>query len=153
MTTSTRSKDWRDYAARMRPALEARADGLCEICGEPFDVDAPPRSRRAPSIDHVTPVHAGGLELPPLDELRLVHVGCNARRGNRTRARARRAGVPIIRPAVELVDEAPARAVVYELAGDRRRTSSPSPSSQVSLLDELELETLRSSTRFLNNVP
>lgn len=66
------------------PELRSRSDDLCELCGGPIDFEAPPRSRRAPSVDHIVPLHMGGDPLPPLEELRLAHFGCNARRGNRT---------------------------------------------------------------------
>jgi hypothetical protein len=71
------------------PELRARADDCCELCGEPIDWEAPPRSRRSVSVDHIIPVHAGGQHLPPVEELRLAHFGCNARRGALTRARHR----------------------------------------------------------------
>jgi 5-methylcytosine-specific restriction endonuclease McrA len=86
------------------PELRSRADDCCELCGAPIDFEAPPRTRRAPSVDHVVPLHAGGAELPPLDELRLAHVACNSRRGRRTRQLAPRFPV---RAAVELRPDAP----------------------------------------------
>src|SRR5262249_14368846 len=84
--------------------------------------EAPPRSRRAPSVDHVVPLHLGGTPLPPVDELRLVHVGCNARRGNRTRALARNPNriVPVVVSAVEVRDD-PEPA---PLRRSRRRTTN-----------------------------
>jgi len=75
-SVSIRSRAWRSHAAAMMPALRSRSDDLCELCGQPIDFDAPARSSRAPSVDHVVPRHAGGEALPPLEELRLVHVGC-----------------------------------------------------------------------------
>jgi HNH endonuclease len=77
------------HVARLMPELRARADDRCELCGEPIDFEAPPRSRRSVSVDHIIPVHAGGQHLPPVEELRLAHFGCNARRGALTRARHR----------------------------------------------------------------
>jgi 5-methylcytosine-specific restriction endonuclease McrA len=90
------------------PELRARADDCCELCGEPIDFDAPPRSRRSVSVDHIIPVHAGGQQLPPIDEVRLAHIGCNARRGNRTRARQREIARAFV-TVVELRDELPVR--------------------------------------------
>jgi 5-methylcytosine-specific restriction endonuclease McrA len=81
------------------PELRSRSDDCCELCGAPIDFEAPPRTRRAPSVDHIVPLHAGGAELPVLDELRLAHVSCNSQRGARTRWLAPRLAV---RPAVEL---------------------------------------------------
>ena len=53
----------------------------CDICGQPLDFTAAPRSRWAPSADHVVPrSHGGGIA----GNLRAVHYGCNSRRGNTT---------------------------------------------------------------------
>lgn len=54
--------------------------------------------------------------LPPVDELRLCHYGCNARRGNRTRARAR---LPRPELAVELAPDREPRARDYAPARGR----------------------------------
>ena len=87
-TSSARAHDhaWRVHVARVMPELRARQDDVCAICGGPVDFGAPARSSRSPSVDHIVPVHAGGVHCPPVDELRLVHFGCNSRRGARTRA-------------------------------------------------------------------
>ena len=119
----------------MMPALRARSDDLCELCGQPIDFDAPARSSRAPSVDHVVPLHAGGQALPPLEELRLVHVGCNAKRGNHTRRMA-----PAIVPtaaAVELRDPIAPRARQYQ--PPRRSNVDHSLDDHPSLFDELQL--------------
>jgi 5-methylcytosine-specific restriction endonuclease McrA len=104
------------------PELRARADDRCELCGEPIDWEAPPRSRRSVSVDHIVPLHAGGQQCPPVEELRLAHVGCNAQRGARTRARSRemrRAFVTTVEliPTAELDPDLPARR--------RSRSSTP----------------------------
>ena len=137
-----RGHAWQVHIRRLMPQLRARADDLCELCGAPLDFDAPARSRRAPSVDHVVPLHAGGNPLPPLDELRLVHVGCNARRGNRTRRRGARPIVPIVpvAPAVELREPAQPRARQYELP--RRGYSGHALDNHPRLLDEPELAAL-----------
>lgn len=70
------------------PWLEARADGHCELCGGELVYDERARHPRSPSVDHIVPVSQGGDPLPPLEGLRLTHLGCNARRGNRTRRTA-----------------------------------------------------------------
>lgn len=123
---TVRSHTWTAYRKRVMPELMARADGLCERCGEPLDLECSPRSRRAPSVDHVHPVAQGGELCPPVSELRLVHVGCNSSRGNRTR---RMPAAPIVRrPMVELEPElAEPRAVEYprdSRASDRRTRES-----------------------------
>lgn len=61
----------------------ARDDGICALCG--YDVPHPDAegvttAQRA-SIDHVQPVSLGGAH--SWDNVRLAHVGCNARRGAR----------------------------------------------------------------------
>ena len=93
------------------PELRSRADDCCELCGAPVDFDAPARSSRSPSVDHVVPIHAGGTELAPVDELRLVHYGCNSRRGIRTRHRPARLAPAA--PAVELHAPSAPRPVDY----------------------------------------
>jgi hypothetical protein len=118
------------------PQLRARADDLCELCGEPIDFEAPARSSRRPSVDHVVPLHAGGDPLPPVDELRLAHHGCNSRRGNRTR---RRVGVRPVAPAVELRPALEPRPVAY-IPHVRSHKRAEPPSSQASLFTELDLD-------------
>jgi 5-methylcytosine-specific restriction endonuclease McrA len=72
----------------------------CDICDGALDFDAPPRSRWAPSVDHVVslkamrdldPIAQRRLALDPTN-LRPTHYGCNARRGART-ATVRRVAV------------------------------------------------------------
>lgn len=119
------------------PELRARADDACELCGRPIDFNAPARSSRSSSVDHVVPIHAGGVELPPLEELRLVHYGCNSRRGNRTRAHARASGHRVT-PAVELMPIAEPREREY-IPHRRTRKSSSSELEAPSLFDELDV--------------
>jgi hypothetical protein len=72
----------------------------CAICGYPLQ-DAPPRSRYSPSVDHIVPVALGGAPFA-LDNLRVIHYGCNSIRGNRQpklrRRRRRRPPAAIGRP-------------------------------------------------------
>ena len=80
----------RDYAyQRAREHVLAGAQ-VCHVCGGPLDFDAPPRSPRSPSADHVLPVSATA-HLDPMTRQRLgadpaglrpCHYGCNSRRGN-----------------------------------------------------------------------
>jgi hypothetical protein len=123
------------------PELRGRSSDLCELCGGPIDFDAPARSPASASVDHVVPRHAGGDLLPPVDELRLVHYGCNSRRGNHTRRLG--APRPPVVPAVELRDPEPARPRQYE--PPRRSRADHSLDGQPSLLDELELAALETS--------
>jgi 5-methylcytosine-specific restriction endonuclease McrA len=52
----------------------------CAECLRPLDFDAPPRSRWAPSVDHIRALALGGDPFAP-SNLRVVHYGCNARLG------------------------------------------------------------------------
>jgi hypothetical protein len=79
----------RDYAHRKARERVLAGAQWCHICGGALDWDAPPRSRWAPSVDHVLPVvRTRGMDestrrrlaLDPAG-LRPAHVGCNARRG------------------------------------------------------------------------
>jgi 5-methylcytosine-specific restriction endonuclease McrA len=81
----------RDYSFRkVRDRVLAGAQ-VCELCGLPLDHNAEPRSRWAPSVDHVLPVSRTvglpefvrqRLALDP-ENLRVSHYGCNSKRGNR----------------------------------------------------------------------
>jgi len=57
-----------------------RTATMCAICGEPLDHTADPRSRWAPTADHIVPLSQGGSHV--LSNLRAVHYGCNSRRGD-----------------------------------------------------------------------
>src|ERR1700722_8993111 len=49
----------------------------CSVCRRPLDFDAPPRSRWAPSVDHIRELALGGDPFAQ-ENLRPVHYGCNA---------------------------------------------------------------------------
>lgn len=92
------SRVGRDYAYRKVRARVLDGAQVCALCGGPLDWDAPPRSRWAPSVDHVLPVSRTRgfdsetrrrLALDPAG-LRPVHYGCNARRRDGRRQSARR---------------------------------------------------------------
>ena len=81
----------RDYRFRQVRARVLAGAQACALCGLALDWDAPPRSRWAPSADHVLPVSRTAglpeftrerLALDP-ENLRPVHYGCNSKRGNR----------------------------------------------------------------------
>ena len=62
-------------------------DGLtCWLCGRPVELDTPHNSKRAASLDHVTPLSEGGTHA--LDNLRLAHTVCNLRRNRVAQAPA-----------------------------------------------------------------
>ena len=78
-------------------------------------------------MDHLVPLHAGGSALPPLEEVRLVHYGCNSRRGNRTRVHGL-AREHAVQSAVELRPEPEPKPVLEEWeppAPRRRRGRRP----------------------------
>lgn len=64
-------------------ALGERDLWRCHICGDAVTVRQG-RSRSAASIDHVIPVTRGGEHV--WSNVRLAHIGCNARKGNRIAA-------------------------------------------------------------------
>jgi hypothetical protein len=62
----------------------------CAICGGPLCFDVSPRHRLAPSVDHVLPLCElnltsveGQRAALSQENLRVSHLGCNARRGSR----------------------------------------------------------------------
>ncbi len=75
---------------RVRAQVLAR-ERVCWICSEPIDFDAPPRSPRSPSVDHVIPLNAmrhldpGSQRQLALDpaNLHAAHYGHNAGRRER----------------------------------------------------------------------
>lgn len=73
---------WGTRATRRLAQLVRDTYGTtCYLCREPIDMAAPPRTRRAFSVDHLTPRSKGGSN--DLPNLRPAHFGCNASRGNR----------------------------------------------------------------------
>jgi 5-methylcytosine-specific restriction endonuclease McrA len=75
---------------RMRSIVLAE-EKHCHICQQPIDFDAPPKTRWAPSVDHLRPVsrtkHLDPAEQRRLaldrNNLRACHFGCNSRRRDR----------------------------------------------------------------------
>ena len=65
---------------RKARAIIIRSATHCAICGQPLDHAADPRSRWAPSADHIVPLSQGGGH--GLANLRAVHYGCNSGRGD-----------------------------------------------------------------------
>lgn len=61
-----------------RAAILAHATH-CAICGEPLEPNAPPRSSRSTSVDHIIPLSQGGSPLDPAN-CRATHYGCNSKR-------------------------------------------------------------------------
>jgi 5-methylcytosine-specific restriction endonuclease McrA len=53
----------------------ARDDWTCHVCGEPIDMDAPARTPRSATIDHVVPLSKGGAH--SMENVRPAHFLCN----------------------------------------------------------------------------
>ena len=70
---------WRRARAR---AIRASVDGCCAICGRPVDLQLQWPHPGSASVDHVIPVSRGG-HLTAQENLALVHLQCNMRKGNR----------------------------------------------------------------------
>ena len=92
----------RDHAYRKARARVLRDATVCHLCGGPLDFDAPPRSKWAPSADHIYPLasmagmdprSARQLAVDPL-ALRPAHVSCNSSRGDGRRDRPRHVSRP-----------------------------------------------------------
>jgi hypothetical protein len=63
--------------ARWLNLIYIRDKGICQHCFQPVQLDA--NGPLGPSLDHVIPKSKGGQARP--DNLRLVHLTCNAQRG------------------------------------------------------------------------
>lgn len=63
----------------LRTSIYERDGWVCQLCGDPVDPDAAPRTRGYASLDHVIPRSRGGSD--EASNLRLAHMGCNADRG------------------------------------------------------------------------
>ena len=66
-----------------RQAIYERDGWVCQLCGGPIDFGASAHADRA-SLDHIVPQSRGGSHDP--SNLRMAHVGCNARRRDRVDA-------------------------------------------------------------------
>ena len=54
---------------------------ICRLCSDSVSLSVAWPHPMSPSIDHVVPVSLGGTD--DLTNLRLTHLACNVRRGNR----------------------------------------------------------------------
>ena len=66
--------------AATRRAIYERDGWVCQLCEAPVDPGAAAHAERA-SLDHIVPQSRGGSHDP--SNLRMAHVGCNARRRDR----------------------------------------------------------------------
>ncbi len=65
---------------RARAAAIRDAGGICQLCGQPLDPDAPKTTAWATEVDHIVPLHIGG-DPYALDNLRALHRWCHSKRG------------------------------------------------------------------------
>lgn len=72
---------WRN----IRRAVLDRDNWQCQLCGQPIDPQARPRTPQSASVDHVQPLKHGG-NLLDLTNLRAAHLSCNAARGDNVNA-------------------------------------------------------------------
>ncbi|HET9355172.1 MAG TPA: HNH endonuclease [Sphingomicrobium sp.] len=92
--------------------LRARDGDDCWLCGGRLQFAAAPNSKKAPTIEHLTPRSLGGAST--LDNLALCHPGCNRQladrpREHKERIRAKRKG-SLPKPASKTVGPAAAKA-------------------------------------------
>lgn len=82
-TRGTRTE--RGYDAeyyRLVPLVLERDGYTCQLCMQPiYPTEHAPRTKWAPSVDHIIPVSHGGET--SMENLRAAHYGCNSARGNR----------------------------------------------------------------------
>ena len=64
-----------------RQKIYDRDNYVCQICFEPVDTTCDPKTKRAPSLDHIIPLSKGGAH--SYDNIRLAHIGCNAKKCNK----------------------------------------------------------------------
>lgn len=68
----------------VRLSIYERDEWSCQLCGDPVDRELMGQGTKyAPSLDHIIPQSAQDEPDHSPENLRLAHVGCNARRGNR----------------------------------------------------------------------
>lgn len=68
---------------RARKAIYERDDWTCQICNAPVPKDANPGDLEYPTLDHIIPQSHQIVPDHSPTNLRLAHMICNARRGNR----------------------------------------------------------------------
>jgi 5-methylcytosine-specific restriction endonuclease McrA len=106
----------------------------CAICRRPLDFNAPPRSRWAPSVDHIIPL-ATLKHYEPAERRRLAtdpanmrpaHVTCNSSRGARSGNASRRQPQPRAqtRSIPEIHD---LNVIVAKLRAEERAKNPPPP--------------------------
>lgn len=74
------SRRWRRLSAQI-----LAGSTHCWLCHHPLDFGAPPRTRWAPSVDHIQSLEDGGDPFDP-QNLRAAHYGCNSAKGARSGA-------------------------------------------------------------------
>lgn len=70
------------FVESVDPKAVLERDGwVCQLCGEPIDRLAKYPARRSQSIDHILPLHHGGLH--EYENCQAAHLSCNASKGAR----------------------------------------------------------------------
>lgn len=77
-TRTERGYDNAYYA--LVPLVLERDNWTCQLCHQPI-YNVTPKTRWAPSADHIIPRSRGGEST--IENLRAAHYGCNSARGNR----------------------------------------------------------------------
>lgn len=71
-----------DLPESIRLAVFERDGWVCQICMEPIDRDAEPKSAWAPSVDHIVCRAWTGEPDHSMENLRAAHIWCNAVRSD-----------------------------------------------------------------------
>lgn len=74
-----KGRPWRELCARV-----LAEETHCVRCGQYVDQGQPPRTPKAPSVDHIIAIDQGGARLSR-GNVALAHFGCNARHGAKVR--------------------------------------------------------------------
>jgi hypothetical protein len=85
MSEAHRTQAWRNLA-KARVKLGQDQGEPCSRCGQPIDYTLSGRHAMGPSADHPAQLQLGGELLPPIGELRVMHLRCNTRSGAAVRA-------------------------------------------------------------------
>ncbi len=74
------ARSWQYQQLRKRWLASGVHGWVCWMCGRPVDPHARPRSKGAPTVDHLVPTSAGSVSPLDVSNWRLAHHSCNARR-------------------------------------------------------------------------
>lgn len=66
------------FRAADRELIFERADGVCQLCGDPIDFEAKRPDPMSPSVDHIVPIAYHGEH--SLENAQAAHWGCNSQK-------------------------------------------------------------------------